>query len=251
MRRRAELTEAYSGGDGRYSRAEFMLAVRDPKTWLHGVVQIMCLTVLYGFSVFLPIILRFGFGMTVKESQYLSIPVFFWGSLVYGVGAYWSDRMGKRFLFCVAAAPVGIVGYAILLGGADGKVTVGVKYFACFLIASCAWMLGGGNLAWVSTVSGLLILLRGRPTLSRHTKSSSQSEHCTGRKARRHDRHRSIYGKHRRHRFGPNLPHHHGPQLHTRTCVVDGRGLPMLDFVGFAETNVLQARDTEGKHQKW
>ncbi|KPI37594.1 putative transporter [Cyphellophora attinorum] len=151
MRRRTEITEAYSGGDGVYTKADLAMAIRDPKTYLHGVVQIMCLTVLYGFSVFLPIILRFGFGMTVKESQYLSIPVFFWGSAVYGVVAWGSDRMGRRFLACVAMVPLGVVGYAILLGGGDGRIAVGVKYFACFLIASCAWALGGGNLSWLST----------------------------------------------------------------------------------------------------
>jgi MFS family permease len=128
-----------------------MMAVKDPKTWLHGVVQVMCLTVLYGFSVFLPIILRFGFNYSVKESQYLSIPVFAWGSIVYGVAGYLSDRFSRRFLACILCAPLGMIGYALLLGGQD--FAVGVKYFACFLIASCAWMLGGGNLAWLSTVS--------------------------------------------------------------------------------------------------
>lgn len=151
MRRRAEEAEAYSGGTGHYTRNEFMMAVKDVKTWLHAVVQVMCLTVLYGFSVFLPIILRFGFNMSVQQSQYLSIPVFFWGSLIYGIAGYLSDRFSRRFLVCTLCAPVGIVGYAILLGVND-SVSVGVKYFSCYLIATCAWMIGGGNLAWVSTV---------------------------------------------------------------------------------------------------
>ncbi|KAH9986078.1 MFS general substrate transporter [Xylariaceae sp. FL0662B] len=149
MRRRAELTEAYNGGRGHYTRAEFIMAIRDTKTWLHAIVQVMSLTVLYGFSVFLPIILRFGFDYSVEKSQYLSIPVFFWGSIVYGVCGYLSDRHTRRFLACILCAPLGVVGYAILLGG--NHVAVGIKYFACFLIASCAWILGGANLAWVST----------------------------------------------------------------------------------------------------
>lgn len=152
MRRRAEQAEAYSGGTGHYTKNDFMMAVKDVKTWLHAVVQVMCLTVLYGFSVFLPIILRFGFNMSVQQSQYLSIPVFFWGSLIYGIAGYLSDRFSRRFLVCTLCAPVGIVGYAILLGGKD-MVSVGVKYFSCYLIATCAWMIGGGNLAWVSTVN--------------------------------------------------------------------------------------------------
>lgn len=165
MQRRLKLTRAalvtyvprqslrYLTHQKQYTKAEFMMAVRDIKTWLHAIIQVMCLTVLYGFSVFLPIILRFGFNFSVRQSQYLSIPVFFWGSIVYGVAGYLSDRYARRFLTCVLCAPVGIVGYAILLGGGGGDaMPVGVKYFSCFLIASCAWMLGGGNLAWLSTV---------------------------------------------------------------------------------------------------
>ncbi|KAI1205171.1 MFS general substrate transporter [Annulohypoxylon truncatum] len=149
MRKRAELTEAYSGGKGHYTRAEFMMAVKDVKTWLHAFVQVMCLTVMYGFSVFLPIILRFGFDFSVEQSQYLSIPVFFWGSLVYAMVGYLSDRYARRFVPCVSLAPFGVIGYAILLGGEH--LSAGVKYFACFIIATCVWVMGGANIAWLST----------------------------------------------------------------------------------------------------
>ncbi|KAI0885900.1 MFS general substrate transporter [Annulohypoxylon maeteangense] len=151
MRKRAELTEAYSGGKGHYTRAEFMMAIKDVKTWLHTLIQVMCLTVMYGFSVFLPIILRFGFNFSVEQSQYLSIPVFFWGSLVYAVVGYLSDRFSRRFIACVLCAPFGVIGYAILLGGEH--LSVGVKYFACFIIATCVWVMGGANIAWLSTNS--------------------------------------------------------------------------------------------------
>ncbi|KAI0179544.1 MFS general substrate transporter [Hypoxylon sp. FL1284] len=149
MQKRAELTEAYSGGKGHYTRAEFLMAVRDVKTWIHTLIQVMCLTVMYGFSVFLPIILRFGFDFSVEQSQYLSIPVFAWGSAVYAACGYLSDRFARRFLACVACAPLGVVGYAVLLGG--DRLSVGVKYFACFLIATCVWVMGGANIAWLST----------------------------------------------------------------------------------------------------
>ncbi|KAI8957074.1 MFS general substrate transporter [Daldinia sp. FL1419] len=149
MRKRAELTEAYNGGQGHYTRAEFTMAIKDMKTWIHALIQVMCLTILYGFSVFLPIILRFGFNFSVEQSQYLSIPIFAWGSIVYGVCGYLSDRFSRRFLACVICAPLGAVGYSMLLGG--NHLSVGVKYFACFLIATCAWTMGGANVAWLST----------------------------------------------------------------------------------------------------
>jgi MFS family permease len=149
MRRRAEQTEAYSGGKGHYSKADFMMAVRDVKTWLHAAAQVMCLTITYGFGIFLPIILRFGFNFSVAQSQYLSIPVFLWGSIVYAICGHLSDRYSRRFLIVILCSPVGMIGYAILL--ANDNVVVGVRYFACFLVATCAWMMGGGNLAWFST----------------------------------------------------------------------------------------------------
>lgn len=149
MRKRAEITEAYNGGQGHYTRTEFMMAIKDVKTWVHAIIQVMCLTILYGFSVFLPIILRFGFNFSVEQSQYLSIPVFAWGSVVYGVCGYLSDRFSRRFLACIICAPLGAVGYSMLLGG--NHLSVAVKYFACFLIATCAWTMGGANVAWLST----------------------------------------------------------------------------------------------------
>ena len=48
MRRRAELTESYNGGQGHYTRKDIMMAVKDSKTWLHGLIQFACMTVVYG-----------------------------------------------------------------------------------------------------------------------------------------------------------------------------------------------------------
>ncbi|OTB10667.1 hypothetical protein K445DRAFT_69767 [Daldinia sp. EC12] len=116
MRKRAEMTEAYNGGQGHYTRTEFTMAIKDVKTWVHAAIQVM---------------------------------FFAWGSIVYGVCGYLSDRFSRRFLACIVCAPLGVVGYAMLLGG--NHLSVGVKYFACFLIATCAWTMGGANVAWLST----------------------------------------------------------------------------------------------------
>jgi hypothetical protein len=230
MRRRAEITEAYSGGTGRYTRAEFMMAVKDVKTWIHAVVQVMCLTVLYGFSVFLPIILRFGFNYSVRQSQYLSIPVFAWGSIIYGISGYLSDRYARRFLICILSAPIGIVGYAILLGG--GAVPVGVKYFACFLIASCAWTLG--KLTY--------ILLQSKPkairdaNIKRRRKSRLVlDQYSAGWEACRQHWSRLGYWQHWRHCQWPDLPADDGSKLHPWSCLeFGGCGHLLLSLVGAA-----------------
>lgn len=48
MRRRAEHMEAYSGGSGHYGKKDIKEAANDIKSWLHGVIQIAVVTILYG-----------------------------------------------------------------------------------------------------------------------------------------------------------------------------------------------------------
>lgn len=48
MRIRAEHTEAYSGGQGHYTKKDIALAAKDIKSWMHGIIQIAVVTILYG-----------------------------------------------------------------------------------------------------------------------------------------------------------------------------------------------------------
>ncbi|KAI1113272.1 retrograde regulation protein 2 [Nemania sp. NC0429] len=147
MKRRAEQMDAYSGGSGHYTKKDIKEAAKDIKTWAHGVIQIAVVTILYGFSTFLPIIIKDGFHFSTLQAQYLVIPVNIWGSIVYAVGAVLSDRYTARFLPLVICAPFGIAGYAILLC----DVPSGAKYFATYLIAIPCFLCTGGNIAWLST----------------------------------------------------------------------------------------------------
>lgn len=91
MRIRAEATAAYSGGDGHYTLKDVKRAASDIKSWVHGVIQICVVTILYGlhmfpierililtafagFGTFLPIILKDGFHYSTIEAQYYVIP---------------------------------------------------------------------------------------------------------------------------------------------------------------------------------
>ena len=144
---RAEATNVYSGGKGHYKLKDIKLGAGDPKTWIHAVIQIAVVTILYGFGTFLPIILKTGFHYSTKQAQYLVIPVNLWGAIVYAVGAYVSDEYHARFLIMVVCAPIGIAGYVILL---VYSVSPGVKYFATYLIATACFLCTGGNIAWLS-----------------------------------------------------------------------------------------------------
>ncbi|KAH7056924.1 retrograde regulation protein 2 [Macrophomina phaseolina] len=146
MRRRAEHMEAYSGGSGHYGKKDIKEAANDIKSWLHGVIQIAVVTILYGFGTFLPIIIKNGFHYSTVQAQYLVIPVNLWGALVYGVGAFLSDRYQTRFIPLVICAPFGIAGFAVCLA----PVSAGAQYFATYLIATACFLCTGGNIAWLS-----------------------------------------------------------------------------------------------------
>lgn len=148
MRQRAARTQAYSDseGSGHYSKADIKEAAQDIKSWLHGCIQIAVVTILYGFGTFLPIIIRNGFKYSVKEAQYLVIPVNIWGAIVYAIGAYLSDRYQSRFLPLILMAPIGITGYAILLSPVHARV----QYFATYLISTACFLCTGGNITWLS-----------------------------------------------------------------------------------------------------
>ncbi|KAK3704718.1 hypothetical protein LTR37_013692 [Vermiconidia calcicola] len=147
MRVREEAMAAYSGGTGHYTKADIMAAAKDITTWVHAPTQIAMVTILYGFGTFLPVILKFGFGFSTLQTQYLVVPVFFWGSVAYFIGALVGDKYNARFWGVIILAPVGIAGYAILLRYDD--ISPGVSYFATFLISTACYLCTGTNIAWL------------------------------------------------------------------------------------------------------
>lgn len=159
MKERAEEMDAYSGGSGHYTKKDIKEAAKDIKSWIHAVIQIAVVTVLYGkpriparlsteadsdkgFSTFLPIIIKDGFHFSTIQAQYLVIPVNIWGSIVYAFGAILSDKYSARFLPLVVCAPFGIAGYAILLCSVPSEI----RYFATYLIAIPCFLCTGGNM---------------------------------------------------------------------------------------------------------
>ncbi len=94
MKIRLEQMESYSGGTGKYTKKDMKNAAMDPKTWIHGILQIFLSTIIYGksistfahtcnninkviypgFGTFLPVILNSGFHYSTMQSQYFVIP---------------------------------------------------------------------------------------------------------------------------------------------------------------------------------
>ena len=77
----------------------------------------------------------------------IPITVNLWGALVYAIGAWLSDKYKARVTIMLVCAPIGMVGYAILVAW---DVPAGVQYFSTYLIATACFLCTGGNIAWLS-----------------------------------------------------------------------------------------------------
>jgi small-conductance mechanosensitive channel len=147
--------------------------LRDPKLYLSGLIQFMQDILLYGFSTFLPSILK-AMNYDTLQSNYLTIPVYLWGAIIFLCLAWISDRYeirgpvsstpiffpprNLRYLQVVLFANVfGIIGYILLLTVKhNGKLASalphifsnlisGVKYFATYLCAVAVYVGPGIN----------------------------------------------------------------------------------------------------------
>lgn len=126
--------------------ADVRLALKDWKVWAFCFAQMGTDTMLYGFSTFLPTIIK-GIGPQYSSAivQVLTIPVYSLGAIVYLASAWLSDRQQLRGVYTVAFGLVSIIGYAILAS----PVSSGVHYFACFLVACGLYVAVGIPLAWL------------------------------------------------------------------------------------------------------
>lgn len=78
-------------GSEEFSWEEIRIELRDPKLYLSGAIQFMQDILLYGFSTFLPSILK-AMNYDTLQSNYLTIPVYLWGAIIFLCLAWISDR---------------------------------------------------------------------------------------------------------------------------------------------------------------
>ncbi|GAA6008088.1 hypothetical protein JCM11491_001877 [Sporobolomyces phaffii] len=140
-----EVQAAQFIGDQAFSWLEVKKAFCEPVVWISGLVQFGFDVCLYGFSTFLPVILR-QLGYSPINSQLLTAPIYFWAAAVYLVGAYISDRKDVRYWLLVPTGTVTCVGYAIL----TGTGSVGPSLFACFLCATGIYLCVGLHVSWLN-----------------------------------------------------------------------------------------------------
>ncbi len=113
------------------TKGDVYKGLQDWKIWAFAVGQFGVDTMLYGYSTFLPTIIKSLGDWSTAEVQALTIPCYALGAITYLTVAYFSDKYQQRAIPAVIAGVISIIGYGILIA----DVSSGVHYFACFLIA--------------------------------------------------------------------------------------------------------------------
>lgn len=137
----------YQGDSETFDRGEVKQAFTDPKIWLSSICQFCANTCSFGFSTFLPVIIR-GFGFSSVRTQLLTVPVYIWASIFYLTIAFFSDLVRRRAIFMIPLALVTAIGYSMMLS-VDMENTA-VLYFATFVTATGIYCVVGLNVTWNS-----------------------------------------------------------------------------------------------------
>lgn len=119
----------------------------DWKIYAFCVGQFGADTMLYGYSTFLPTIIKGMGSWTAPQVQALTIPCYAVGATVYLIIAWLSDRTQQRAIFVCIFSAVCVVGYGILISNSSS----GVHYFGALFIASGLYVTVGIPLAWLAS----------------------------------------------------------------------------------------------------
>ncbi len=120
-------------------------AFTDYKMYLGMLIYMGCDMPLYAFSLFLPTIVR-DMGYASTKAQLLTVPVYAVACVVTVLVGWIADRTNQRGLCNMAVAPIGIIGFALLLG----TDSVNVRYGATFLAAIGIYPCISNTITWVS-----------------------------------------------------------------------------------------------------
>ncbi|OIW22876.1 MFS general substrate transporter [Coniochaeta ligniaria NRRL 30616] len=146
------LQRAETEDDGTIKWDEVREAFASPMCWLSGLIQFGGDICLFSFSIFLPTIIQ-GMGYTNLKIQYLTVPIYLWGAVIYIVVVLSMDLINhhRRSTYILIFGLFTVVGYVLLIASR----TVGVLYFACYLCTTGLYILTGLNITWIgSNVKG-------------------------------------------------------------------------------------------------
>lgn len=127
--------------------ADVKEGVLDWKIWVFSIGQFGIDTMLYGYSTFLPTIIKGMGSWTTAEVQALTIPCYGLGAFAYLAVAWLSDRTQHRAFFICLFSAISCVGYGILISATSS----GVHYFGALMVALGLYVAVGLPLAWLPT----------------------------------------------------------------------------------------------------
>lgn len=145
---RLTLQTGYTARAAEFHWGDVKKCVYDWKVWAFCFAQFGADVMLYGYSTFLPTIIR---AIRPESSsamiQVLTIPCYALGAITYLIVAKISDAQQRRGLYSIALGLVSIVGYAMLMSDSGSSV----HYAGCFLVAMGLYVCVGLPLAWLPT----------------------------------------------------------------------------------------------------
>ncbi|KAH8591454.1 putative MFS transporter [Bisporella sp. PMI_857] len=117
----------------------------DWQIWLFSLSSFTNDIMFYGFSTFLPSIIKSLGRWTAPQTQALTVPVYALGTGVYLVVAQLSDRQGQRGIYAAAFAFISVIGYCMLIANKGAAVS----YAGTFVVATGLYVTVGLPLAWL------------------------------------------------------------------------------------------------------
>ena len=129
----------------KFHKQDVKYGLIDWKVYAFCIAQFGADTMLYGYSTFLPTIIK-SFGQwSTAQVQALTIPCYVLGAVTYLLVARLSDRQQLRGLYCVIFGAISVIGYGIMIADTSPSV----HYFGCFVIALGLYVVVGLPLAWL------------------------------------------------------------------------------------------------------
>ncbi|TGZ78356.1 retrograde regulation protein 2 [Ascodesmis nigricans] len=126
-KRLSEDNQASARGED-FQMEYFWQSVKDPKTYMGALIYMGVLGPLYAFSMFLPTIIR-ELGHKSTKAQLLSVPPYAVACVITILVGWVADRMKMRGVFNMGISVFGILGFGLLIGSTNPKLSYAATFF--------------------------------------------------------------------------------------------------------------------------
>jgi MFS family permease len=148
--RRLKMDQQSSAEHEKFKMAYFYAALRDYKMWIGMAIYMGCDMPLYGFSLFLPTIIKdmsgTPGGYPTVTAQLLTVPPYAVAACFTIFIGWLADRTHQRGLCNMGVSIIGMVGFAMLIASDGPKI----RYAATFLGALGIYPCIANTISWVS-----------------------------------------------------------------------------------------------------